>query len=420
MAIFASTTTSGYSDPMKALSIKALEQRQKDMLALQGKQEGITPENTQTPVQGIAHVINQLGDSMQQGRAAATLAEQRGHLSQLIAGIDPKTGASQGTIAQIYALDPEEGARLMAQNASMQEHAAARAAAEASQQRTFTHEDAAAVKSDARTRELAEQTDTRARDLAREADTRARELAQISDERAKALAQQNDTRARELKQLEIDAAAKLAQAKANADAEANARDPKTITAQKGLEKEATQERALVEELGVAKKDLDAGIFTGRGSGAAVVASQLPIVGEYIGDKEKANRTTQFDATMDKVAITNMSTILKGSSTDKEMAAFKTMWNNPNATIDQKRDAFGRVLQAAKEDQVIGEAALERMGTKRLVPGGPAAAVAGKEGGTADPAAAAQAAIDSGAPFDAVAERFKSKGGDPSVLKRKAP
>jgi len=414
MAIFASTTTSGYSDPMKAMSIKALEQRQKDMLALQSKQEGITPENTQTPIQGIGHVVNQLADSFQQGRAAATLAEQRGHLSQLIAGIDPKTGASQGTIAQIYAIDPEEGARLMAQNASMQEHAAARAEAQASQQREFTHSDAAS--------KLA---DDRARDLAKQTDDRARELARITDDRARALAEGNDKRARELKQQEIDATKELEKAKATDRADAEARDPKTIIAQKGLEKEATQERALVEELGVAKKDLDAGIFTGRGSGLATVASQLPIVGEYIGDKEKANRTTQFDATMDKVATTNMSTILKGSSTDKEMAAFKTMWNNPNANIDQKRDSFKRVLKAAQEDQVIGEAALERMGAKRLVPGGPAAIVTGKEGkppdaASADPAAAAQSAIDSGAPFEAVVERFKSKGGDPSVLKRKAP
>ena len=39
MAIFASTTTSGYSDPLKAMSIKAMEQRLKDQQAQMAAQQ---------------------------------------------------------------------------------------------------------------------------------------------------------------------------------------------------------------------------------------------------------------------------------------------------------------------------------------------------------------------------------------------
>ena len=42
MPMFASTTSSGYRDPLQALSIKALEQRQKDLLAQQAAAPGIT------------------------------------------------------------------------------------------------------------------------------------------------------------------------------------------------------------------------------------------------------------------------------------------------------------------------------------------------------------------------------------------
>jgi hypothetical protein len=383
MPIFAPTSTAGYSDPMKAMSIKALEARQKDMMAQSAQQPGITPENTQTPMQGAAHVFNQLGDSMAQGRVMAAAAEQRDRLAYTVAHMDPAHPKGE-ELGVIGTADPELLKQMLSQLAESRRQAAGFAHQDKSQTAGFAHEDAAQKAGFTHADAAAKLTDDRARELAKITDDRARELAKITDDRARALAEQNNTRARELKQLEIDATARLEKAKTDAATAANAADPKTIVAQKTLEKESAQERALVAELGVAQKDLDAGIFTGRGAGAATIAAQLPIVGEYIGDKEKADRTTHFDNTMNKVATTNMSTILKGSSTDKEMAAFKEMWNSPTATLDQKREAFRRVLQTAKEEQVIGEAALERMGARRLVPGGPAAAVEAKEGAPADP------------------------------------
>jgi hypothetical protein len=92
MAIFASTTTSGYSDPMRAMTIKALEQRQKDLLAQQAAQPGITPENTQTPIQGLAHVANAAVDAMRSRRVDEAAAGQRAALAQAMLGHDPAKG----------------------------------------------------------------------------------------------------------------------------------------------------------------------------------------------------------------------------------------------------------------------------------------------------------------------------------------
>jgi len=87
MAIFASTTTSGYSDPLKAMSIKALEARYKDMQAQQAAaQQGMfTPENTQTPVQGLAQVANVAVDAMRSRRADEATAAGRNELAGVIA-----------------------------------------------------------------------------------------------------------------------------------------------------------------------------------------------------------------------------------------------------------------------------------------------------------------------------------------------
>jgi hypothetical protein len=97
MAIFASTTTSGYSDPLKAYSIKALELRQKDMMAQQAAEQAkmFTPENTQTPIQGIAQVANVAADAFKQRRADDALASQKQELAGLIASGDPMNPTPQ-------------------------------------------------------------------------------------------------------------------------------------------------------------------------------------------------------------------------------------------------------------------------------------------------------------------------------------
>jgi len=83
MAIFASTTTSGYSDPLKAASIKALEAR---MLAQQQQMAQQQPDTASmaTIPGGIGHVLGVVGDRMQQARIEGAAAEGRNELAGVI------------------------------------------------------------------------------------------------------------------------------------------------------------------------------------------------------------------------------------------------------------------------------------------------------------------------------------------------
>src|SRR6187551_1771148 len=94
MAIFASTTTSGYSDPLRALSIKALEQRLKDQQAQQAAQQPDAAMMATIPG-GIGHVVNQLADNMKQGRTDAALMANREALAKVRAGMDLENPTAQ-------------------------------------------------------------------------------------------------------------------------------------------------------------------------------------------------------------------------------------------------------------------------------------------------------------------------------------
>jgi len=119
MPVFASTTTSGYSDPLKAMSIKALEQRYKEMSAQQAAaQQGMfTPENTQTPVQGLAQVANVAVDAMRSRRADEATAAGRNEFAQVIAqGAQGPDGAySPQQLSVMARRDPDFMAKLVQQ-----------------------------------------------------------------------------------------------------------------------------------------------------------------------------------------------------------------------------------------------------------------------------------------------------------------
>lgn len=399
MAIFASTTTSGYSDPLKALSIKALEQRMKDQQAQAAAQQNDAAMMATIPG-GIGHVLGVVGDQMKQGRTDQALVAQRAELANVMSGIGPE-GPNPQQLARVHAIDPALGEKFAQQIFE---------ARKAAQDREFQGTEHRLTRD-------------QAKELAGQQDRRAREMQQEQLSATETTASRSDERARTLQTERLAAEERMAEAKAKATAEANAADPKTIKARKDLEKEATQEKALVAELGTAQEALAKGINTGRTSSLKTIAAQLP-GGDMFFDREQANRTVQFDATMDKVATTAMSTLLKGASTDKEMEAFKQQWNNPNTTIEQKREAFGRVLQAAKEDAAIGSAAVAKTGGSLTGPGGPAAAVAPPTPTTAQAPAAAVPAAAGGGVVSGITEaeamalpagtRFKLKDGRTGV------
>lgn len=124
MAIFAEANTSSYSDPMRALSIKALEQRQKDLLAQQSARDDSA--TMATIPGGIGHVLGVIGDSMQQSRADQALAARRQDLAKVMSGIGPE-GPTSEQIAGIVSADPELGAKYAQQVFEARQAAAARA-----------------------------------------------------------------------------------------------------------------------------------------------------------------------------------------------------------------------------------------------------------------------------------------------------
>lgn len=408
MAIFAPSTTSGYSDPYKALTIKALEKRQQDMMNNMAKAE-VPKAETPMAVAGVG--LGAIGDALQVRNVNQAAAAKRDQLSSIMAGVDPNKGPTAQQAAQIYALDNELGGRYM-QN--QQENAR--------QQALFAEQRAQAAERYKQEEIARGQKDTfeKANAAQRVLDEQAAaaEKARVAEQAAAAQAEKEHSleqaRARDaliLQQQKAEDDAKAAKLAAEAAAAKELTDPKRILAEKGLEKEASQERQMLEELNRAKDDLmhPGGVYTGMSSGWDKFRGNLPGVGSYIGDPEKAARTSRFDTTMEKVATTSMSQILKGATTDREMAKFIQLWNSPVATQDQKREAFKSVLAAAERDQVIGQAALDRLGSKRLIQPGVTAG---------DPLTEAQNAVNSGAPIEEVAKILQSKGGDPTKLKPK--
>ena len=395
MAIFASTTTSGYSDPMKAMTIKALEKRQADMLAQQAQQQPDAAMMATIPG-GIGHVLGVVGDRMAQSRTDQAMAARRQELAQAMAGIDINNPDPK-TMATIASADPElyktmlstwaENRRAAEQNRVTSEgqdktllgtregHGVTR---EGQQLSATTTREGHGV-----TREGQTLVDARARELAAAEDARARELAAQGDTRARELAAQEDARARELQKERLAAEAALEEKKLAAAQATAAADPKKAEAVATLEKELVQKDLMVNELSRAEEALTKGINTGISGQIATGISKLP-GGGYIADKEQGQRTELFDNTMNKVATGAMSSILKGQSTDFEMKKFIAMYNNPNIAIEAKRAAFSDVLAAAKKDREIEARAVKKVGgdTSVVAPAGPAATADPLEGKTA--------------------------------------
>ena len=128
-----------------------------------------------------------------------------------------------------------------------------------------------------------------------------------------------------------------------------------------LEQQLTQKNMMIGELERAEKALNKGINMGTAGQIATGVSKLPLVGGYLADKEQGQRTELFDSVMNKVAIGQMGTALKGQNTDFEMKKFITLWNNPSIPMEAKRAQFADVLKAAKKDRDAEARAVQATG-----------------------------------------------------------
>jgi hypothetical protein len=444
MAELVSTTiTPTYSDPLRAQSIKALEQRHKEMLAQSAQAGAITPENTQTPVQGFGHLANQLGDSFQRSRVDQAAAAQRQALAQTIAGMDPNNPKPQ-ELATINSADPELAKQMImqlaehrralmqqettqrGQNMTLQASQEGNKSSELNNQRTVdatlsgqANEAAqTTARLDAQKAAAAEKvrTDEIAQGQANTF-TAAQAAQKRLDDEAAAAAQENRLQSRptdldvvkadralargEIDQATRDAIVGKATGPSASEMKAGNELQNTHLDTQGALSDMKEARDLLGPKG-------AGIRAGAGGGYTQTGAKW--IGDAAGlsDPELTRKTERYNQIMSAEAITAMAQKLKGASTDYEMKAFVALMNDPNADPENKVKALNAMIAKAEAHLALQQDQLKR--AKVSVPGGAAAA-------PVDPVAEAQDAINRGAPFDAVAARFK---GDKSLLKPKGP
>ena len=106
MAIFANANSTGYSDPVRAMSIKALEQRQKDIMAQNAAHQDDAASMATIPG-GIGHVLGVVGDRMAQARADQAVADQRQAFAKVVAAHKDGTPYNSQELAGLGMADPD-------------------------------------------------------------------------------------------------------------------------------------------------------------------------------------------------------------------------------------------------------------------------------------------------------------------------
>jgi len=309
MAIFASTTTSGYSDPLKALSIKALEQRQRDMQTQQAQQAAqmFSPENTQTPIQGFGQLANVIGDKFQQGRADRALGANRDALAAIRAGINPETGATSQQIAETGKYDPDAAKEMAQQVAEIRK-----------QKALFAQQDSARG-ADAKI----------AQEAADKQEQRLRERPQTELEKLTASLGRKPT------EEEVKASIKKL-------TEGSVAERKFIADQK-IESVNNQSALASLDTALALIDHPDSILAGRNADwKTTAADRLPERLTGINEKTREN-TQQYNQIMGGQAL-QLLTQMKGASSDKDVAINFKIANDPNATPDNKKAAIAILKQ----------------------------------------------------------------------------
>jgi hypothetical protein len=105
-------STTSYSDPLRAMTIKALQERQQ---ALQ--QDVPQMPSMLSPWQGVSYALDKFMHGLQEGRTQrAEIAAEQGRAA-LMGQIDPTTGATEQQIGQMGQYDPEMMTTLWADRA---------------------------------------------------------------------------------------------------------------------------------------------------------------------------------------------------------------------------------------------------------------------------------------------------------------
>ena len=105
--------STGYRDPQKAMTLKALEARAK--AAQEAVATSMEPTVVADPMQGWAGLLGTLGAKVEQGRTDSAAASGRADLANIMAGVNMDTGPNMADIARIGQYDPELAQRMYEQ-----------------------------------------------------------------------------------------------------------------------------------------------------------------------------------------------------------------------------------------------------------------------------------------------------------------
>ena len=347
------------------MTIKALEARQKDMQSqiAAAQQGGITPENTQTPIQGFGHVANMLGDSFRQSRADEAVAAQKQALAATIAGIDLEKGPNAQQLAAIGTADPDTMRQMLTQIAEARRQQAGFAHddtfqkagfqhadtaqqagfghADATQSRLFGHQDTAAAKVTEDAQAAAAAEVQAKKDAAAEA-ARVAQVAADAQEKRLLARPSDDTVAKiNLAEKNGEITAEQAAAERKKAMAAGVPEQKFITEQSEKSIEA---QSLLGTLDNALGLLNSpkGIHTGNyAAKTQTIGEHVPKFlqgNQYLPDPETTKNTQRYNQIMG-AEVLDAVTRMKGSSSDRDVDLNIKIANDPNASVEAKRDAI---------------------------------------------------------------------------------
>lgn len=410
----------GYRDPAKTMTIKALQERQKAAADAAARATAIPEGPMSSPFQGLAHMTGILSGQMQENRAAAGEADARARLAQVMAGIDPEKGASMQQIAEMQQLDPDfankEYARMMEERATIRNRedeqlftggqndltrkaeADRQAALFGQQDKTAsqlaTTQEAAAVSDD-------ERADQNAIDKAKlDADEKMRQEAAAAAETKRQEAAETDigpeTAAREAEWKRLNPTGDINSPEAQSFILRNAAEPTGgFGGPAGLkamqdwqhegniyttglndinEAKALVPKALTGDIGRKVAEWASSLGEG-GITAAVAASNSGMAGmlpDFMSElkgltRDQIQATVRLYQIMDNVATTRMSGTLKGQTSNLEMEKFTRIFANPGATPEAKMQALLTLEQAFQADRQNVSNTIQTAGGQALSP-----------------------------------------------------
>jgi hypothetical protein len=153
-----------------------------------------------------------------------------------------------------------------------------------------------------------------------------------------------------------------------------------------------------------------GAFAGYGT--AIGTSGVPLSG-LIADPKRAEASREFNQIMSGQAVEQMSAILKGATTDREMAQFKEILGNPSTPPDIRERTIDRMVQLAERQMQLQQTRIQQLrGRDYFRPNGGQPGAAPPQQGIPPAPAPAPAGI---APpkVDEVRRGYRFKGGDPA-------